>query len=613
MDKKADKNFKNIVAVTKLIYKVKKSYFYILLAQAVVKSIILFIPFIFSARIIDELLGDKDMNYLITNAILLVGLTLILSIASKGIEKFETDELISIHWLFDLEKFKKSMSLDYEYLDDPETIKLFTVIRESAVGFGGVKGYTTYVKSILLALFRIIAAIVIIVNQFTISANNFTMGSHLALYIGLFAVLVISIILLSYISTKQSQVQKGFMEILMPLNRLFMYLFERLIFDYKTGKDIRIYGADKQISGMGDKYLKENEERVNQHIRNPNIKLEALTNLINTIAIIAIYMFVVFNAYLGVITIGAVFLVINAISKMYSSITLTIRRYKQLCTTAHFMSKVVDYIELPARKYEGTIPVVKRSDNKYYVEFENVSFKYPGTDEYVLKNVTCNIDIGKHMAVVGENGAGKTTMIKLLCRLYDPDEGTIKLNGIDIRKYKLQEYKSLFSVVFQDFMLFEQYSLKENISISEEPDTGLVNETMETAGLHNLMEELDGNLDIYMSKNLNANARDFSGGERQKIAIARALYKDSPIVILDEPTAALDPIAEYEIYSRFNELVKNKTSVFISHRLSSCRFCDEILVFNEGELVQRGSHESLLKDTEGKYSELWNAQAEFYD
>ena len=209
------------------------------------------------------------------------------------------------------------------------------------------------------------------------------------------------------------------------------------------------------------------------------------------------------------------------------------------------------------------------------------------------------------------NGSGKTTMIKLLCRLYDPTEGRITLNGIDIRKYDYSEYLSIFGVVFQDFKLFS-FELGQNVAASVEVDEGKAEHTLQEAGFGVRMSAMAKGLHTPLYKDFDEDGVEISGGEAQKIALARALYKEAPFIVLDEPTAALDPISEYEIYTRFNEIVGDKTAVFIYHRLSSCRFCDDIAVFNKGELVQRGSHDVLLADEKGKYYELWHAQAQYY-
>ena len=209
------------------------------------------------------------------------------------------------------------------------------------------------------------------------------------------------------------------------------------------------------------------------------------------------------------------------------------------------------------------------------------------------------------------NGSGKSTFIKLLCRLYDPTEGEILLNGIDIRKYDYKEYMNIFSVVFQDFNLFA-LKLGENVAAKSGYDKKAVEEALSKAGFSERLNDLPEGVETYLYKDYNKDGVNVSGGEAQKIAIARALYKDAPFLILDEPTAALDPVAVAQIYSKLNDIVSDKTAIYISHRLSSCKFCDEILVFEGGTVIQQGTHNSLVSEINGKYYELWHAQAQYY-
>lgn len=244
-----------------------------------------------------------------------------------------------------------------------------------------------------------------------------------------------------------------------------------------------------------------------------------------------------------------------------SAIELTYK-VKQQCST-------LDYLELEKQMHDGTIPVEKRSDNEYQIEFRHVYFKYPGSEEYALKDLCLTLTIGEKMAVVGMNGSSKTTMIKLLCRLYDVTEGEILLNGVNIKKYDQSEYRQLFSVVFQNFHILP-YTLGENVAASGEPDPERVMECLEKAGLGERVRNLPEGLQTFVTKQYDENGVEFSGGELQK------------------------------------------TAIYISYRLSSCRFCKKIAVFLEGRLIQMGSHEQLLQDTDGKYYEMWKAQARYY-
>ena len=254
----------------------------------------------------------------------------------------------------------------------------------------------------------------------------------------------------------------------------------------------------------------------------------------------------------------------------------------------------------------------KRDDDRYEVEFRDVSFRYPNMEAYALRHVSMKFRIGEKLAVVGRNGSGKTTFIKLLCRLYDPTEGEILLNGVDIRKYDYAEYQALFSVVFQDFRLFA-FSLGQNVTAGADVDRARAEVCLREAGLGERLLRMPDGLDTMLYRDFDPHGVVISGGEAQKIAIARALYKNAPFLVLDEPTAALDPVSEYEVYRKFNAISGGKTALYISHRLASCRFCDEILVFSAGSIVQHGAHEALLQEKNGEYACLWHAQAQYYD
>lgn len=261
--------------------------------------------------------------------------------------------------------------------------------------------------------------------------------------------------------------------------------------------------------------------------------------------------------------------------------------------------------------YQGSLTTEKRRDRKYNVEFKDVSFKYPNSERWALRHVSVKFEVGTKLAVVGENGSGKSTFIKLLCRLYDPQEGEILLNGVDIRKYRYDEYIAIFSVVFQDFWLMA-HKLGQNIAGSCEVDEAKAIKCLEDAGFGERLKELPDGIETWLGKDFDEEGIIVSGGERQKIAIARALYKDAPFIVLDEPTASLDPIAEAEIYQKFDEIVGDRTAIYISHRLSSCRFCKEILVFEDGGIIEHGDHEQLIA-ADGRYAELWDAQAKYYE
>ena len=416
--------------------------------------------------------------------------------------------------------------------------------------------------------------------------------------------------MLNIFTTKKS-IKKfmAFSSEFVPLSRLSGYYFQSLS-QYNAGKDMRIYALNQiSLKEFQNAFLGINKAM--GKLYKFQARYDSTVAVSSTVLSGLIYAFVALKALFGSFAVGNIVQYVGSLSKLGSGVTSLMNNLALLNANADTLRLFYEFTDMPSVKYQGTLPVEKRNDNEYELEFHNVSFRYPGSEAYALKNLSLKLRVGQRMAVVGMNGSGKTTMIKLLCRLYDPTEGRITLNGIDIRKYDYSEYLSIFGVVFQDFKLFS-FELGQNVAASVEVDEGKAEHTLQEAGFGVRMSAMAKGLHTPLYKDFDEDGVEISGGEAQKIALARALYKEAPFIVLDEPTAALDPISEYEIYTRFNEIVGDKTAVFISHRLSSCRFCDDIAVFNKGELVQRGSHDVLLADEKGKYYELWHAQAQYY-
>ena len=310
----------------------------------------------------------------------------------------------------------------------------------------------------------------------------------------------------------------------------------------------------------------------------------------------------------GKMTLGIFSQMLSAGETFSSSMEFLLQNIQDLVKRTNYAYEYVKFMRYPAALHKGTRHV---GGGEHTVEFRNVGFTYPKTDVKVLDGVNITLRPGEHLSVVGLNGAGKTTFIKLLCRLYDPTEGEILLDGVDIREYSIDEYMKLFAPVFQDFRLFA-FSIRDNVSacrgISDEELSAL----LEKVGLADKVSALEMGADTLLFKPFDENGIEPSGGEQQKLAIARALHKNAPLVILDEPTAALDPVSEYEIYRQFNDLVGRKTAVYISHRLSSCKFCDHIAVFSQGRIAEYGTHDELCDKDGGIYAEMFAAQAQYY-
>ena len=264
----------------------------------------------------------------------------------------------------------------------------------------------------------------------------------------------------------------------------------------------------------------------------------------------------------------------------------------------------------PFRFEDGTA-IATNPSGDYELRLEDVSFRYPYASKDVISHISLTIRPGEKLAIVGSNGAGKTTLIKLLCGFLDPTEGRVLLNGEDIRQYNRRDYYDLFSAVFQDFSVLEA-SVAENVAQrADNIDMEKVQACLERSGISETVAALPNALETKIGRQVYEDGVELSGGQMQKLMLARAFYKDAPIIVLDEPTAALDPIAENEIYLKYNEMTEGRTALFISHRLASTRFCDRILFLEQGHIAEDGTHESLLS-LGGKYAELFEIQSHYY-
>lgn len=331
------------------------------------------------------------------------------------------------------------------------------------------------------------------------------------------------------------------------------------------------------------------------------------TGMIQGILLCVSYYCVLALAIAGTITVGMVLRYAQAIFQACMSVSASIRLAGEFRTDVGRIASTLEYLNLKAEKTKGDSFTEM---TKGVIEFRNVSFRYPGTKELVLDHVSLKIEPSEKIAVVGKNGSGKTTLVKLLCRLYEPEEGEILWNGKNIREYDLREWQKIFAIVFQDYSLLS-LTLGQNVAASVQYEAERAKEVLQLAGFGKRLNKLKKGLETVVYPEYEQDGVSFSGGEEQKIAIARAIYKGGQICILDEPTAALDPVSESRVYESFDEIVKGKTAVYISHRLSSCKFSDRIFVLDNGKIAESGTHEALLSQN-GLYAQLWQAQAQYY-
>lgn len=541
--------------------------------------------------ILDELMGQQRMPVLLGILGLLLGLVLVLDGAGYILYGWLYKNNVEVFLHMQRELSAKVMEMDYPYLEDPKTLDL----KEKAINGlrygGGVQMMGWAVQKLLSSIISLLMLMSIIVTL------------HWALTLSLIGV----VLLITLVNNQLRKIVYKFWDLLTEFNRKFEYL-NTLMFSFKFGKDLRLAGMKEMLLEKNESYRKQcHEYYLGQG--NRELKKQMLLNLIGFLQALLVYGFTTALAFLGKISISSFVMYISAASSMVASAATMTESIIDLKRVCQYSYSYYEFYSLKPKMKQGSTAVPK--DENWELSLENVSFTYPGTDNPVLKNVSLTLKSGQKLSIVGVNGAGKTTLVKLLLRLFDPDEGRILLNGIDIRDFKTKEYWEKFSVVFQNYQIFAG-TVAENIGESENPQSEKLLNAIAKANLEEVVRELPNKQNTQLLKSFHKDGMELSGGQNGRVALARAVYKGAPIVILDEPTAALDPIAEYELYHHFHELVRDKTTVYISHRLSSCRFCDLIAVFDGGELVEYGSHKELSALKDGKYAKMWETQAKYY-
>lgn len=607
---KKESNFSLIVRGYKLLFKICPKFMKWSVIRAIIDCLVSYFPIYMSSLIVNELVSTKNSDRLIMLVLIAIVGFLILSIIRKIINvQYSLHNNYAYHSLaFNMLDYQNKMK--YTYLEDSDVEKMKQQIYnyQNATG-AGINRLMYVAQSLVYAFVNIITAIVLTISLFVTNSQiqytgivGFINSSYS--FVVILLVMTISILLSMIISIKH---QKKIIDLYKQLekdNTLLMNMMSTYGYSsYVNGINDVIYDIEARVAEK-DFYIRE-AHRI-------QTKTAIISKTLDILQTIVVMIYIAGKIYTKSIMAGDFMLYVATITRFVTGVSSLVNHIGGLVYNNQFLKLLFDYYDLPDDRYLGTLPIEKRSDNEYEIEFKNVSFKYPKTDFWALKNVSFKFKIGERLAIVGMNGSGKTTLIKLLSRLYEPTEGVITLNGIDIKKYDYDEYQSIFSVVFQDFHIFA-FSISDNVSCSLNGDKEKVVECLEQAGFGEKLKELPNGIETIITKLYDNDGIELSMGEKQKLAIARALYKDAPFVVLDEPTASLDPISEQEVYNKFNEMVKDKTAIYISHRLSSCRFCDKIAVLHEGNLVQVGNHDELVKDENSKYFELWNAQAQYYN
>lgn len=583
--------FENIKYFNNIIKKNTPFLFLFNFLNIVITSISPFYNIIISKKIIDLLIKMENINSLIMYILILI-----FGNACLGILELFTKYKFNLclnkleHIIVNNLNYKL-LNIKYSDLDNPKIIRLLTEAKL------GMSEYTEgIIENIQLAndLFKSLLTFVGVISiVFSYNSILLIIIAILSILFNIFMKKILDKFEIEY----DNKIEKTTQEY-----EYYNYSLKSLNF----GKDIRLYSMQALITKKSQDI---NDYR--NSIRKTKYNKLSLISIPQNIFKYLIenfftFMILIYFAKTGEISISDFTMLLSTISLFSYSVTTFFNSVKEYYVVSNYQSPYIKFMNLSTENISELI----FTDSKVNIEFKNVSFKYPNSNKYILKNFNLSMKSGEKIALVGLNGSGKSTIIKLLCKLYDINEGEILINNININNYNFDEYSKLLSVVFQDFKILS-FTIKNNISIEDDNILKLY-DVLNKVSMAKKIKSLPLRENTYVNKWFDNNGIELSGGEMQKIAIARSIYKESPIIILDEPTASLDPIMEADIYKNFNHLIGNdKLAIYISHRLSSCKFCDRIVVISNGQVVENGKHKDLLEQ-KGLYYEMFNTQAQYY-
>lgn len=591
---------KPMVYCFKTVAKVRPSLFVLYIIDMIMKFASTSLGLLMPKFILDEIVlivkegTDKHLNLVILYVIMHLGISGLMNLVNAYTLNIKSWMQVELDLELEVRLTSKSVSMSYEYTEDPKFLDKLQAARD------GISWYSGGVVGMLNQYYNLISNIVV------------CLGVNILLIFTCPVLILIQaagIAIEAYFNYRINRIELEAFSKLSKANRLFGYFFWDLSRP-EHGKDIRLYESKKMMADKADEFV-DGMCNIWSGTSKRTRRNQYGSNFFNTLKSVGSYLYVGVKALMGLYTIGNIQMLISACNQVYESVKTVAFSIQEIVKKGNYFNKYLDFLEIESDMKFGDKLLEGRN---HTIEFKHVYFKYPRSEEYVLKDINITLNQGEHLSVVGLNGAGKTTFIKLLCRLYDVTEGEILLDGCNINLYSESEYRKLISVIFQDFQILA-FSLRENIALTEikNTDENRIVEVLKRTGLYEDAMSLKCGLDTNLTKQYDRQGTQLSGGQSQKVAICRALYKDAGVVILDEPTAALDPVAEYEIYRQFEDLVGGKTAVYISHRLSSCQFCDKIAVFSEGTIKEYGTHAELVKLENGIYAEMFMEQAKYYN
>lgn len=587
---------KTIWTFVKQVWKVSPAYVLLILLNGLIGGGKIILNMVLPMFLIDELTGGRDVKKLILFGACIVANNVIMTFITDSLQKYRD---VKDEWVQNVmvEKLgERIMNLEYSYLENTYYLDL----KERAI-------FAVQNQSAIVAIITLIANTVQgVITLAGLMVILFTLGPVLMTAIAIGVVLMILIV------KAASGTMVALMNRIIPINRIFGY-YAGVAADKPAQKDLRLYHMDKLVT---EKIRQSNETTCDEFdVANRKMGLAngangVITEFISAFTYGYVGIRTISDMFGSRITLGSLTMYVSSAITFSSTIIQFGENLIGLWQNSQFLVPYQEFMALKEETIEdGGVPM---DDAVETLEFRNVSFTYPKAEKPVLKNVSFAVKKGEKISIVGLNGAGKSTLVKLICRMYKADSGEILVNGRDIYDYDYLSYMNVISAVFQDYKLFN-FTIEENISCRESgADENRVNYLIDEVGMREKIDTLPEGIHSRFGKEYDEEGVELSGGQGQKIAIARALYKKASMVILDEPASALDPIAEAEIYEKFNSLVEDKTAIYISHRMSSSVFCDRILIIDGGTVSDFDTHENLMKKTDSLYYKMFTSQAENY-
>ncbi|MFT4145628.1 MAG: ABC transporter ATP-binding protein [Mobilitalea sp.] len=591
--KKSSDALSNLKFIFHYTYQWQKSIFVSIGLYSVFYSLSPFIWIYVPKFLIDELTNEQRIQRIL--------LILVLTFLVASIVEFMTEflqgnfkmKMNAVRYRFIEMLSKKTMVMDYQYTEDPQALN------EIDIALKVIQNPRSGIGFIILKMLSLPGSII---GFFAFSLIIFRLNWMLLLF------LMLTMLLSYLLILRSNNYERSRKDDLSSVQRKSWYS-SRILADFQYGKDIRAYRLDKLLLSKKQRYSGE-ILKITSDIQSNKLKNSIWDSILMLLRELIIYSYLIYQMLFANMTIGEFVMYLAAIKTFITWTETTMGDVAIVYTQSLYVQDFRDFLN-KKEPYNNPHPINVPESETYEIEFDKVSFQYPGSNRYIFKNFSLTIKAGEKLAIVGINGAGKTTLVKLLTRLYQPTEGKILINGIDINDMDRKEYTELITAVFQDIKLFA-FNIKENITFEEDTSSeDRLRKVIDLAGLSDKISTLDKGVLTGIYKIFDKNGIELSGGENQKLALARALYKGGKIIVMDEPTAALDALAEYKLYKSFDELIGNKTSIYISHRLSSTRFCDQIAFIENGELKEYGTHEELMQ--KGMlYAEMFQVQSQYY-